>query len=58
MGNVINGHEGTPTSDSGHVVRGANEAEVLHKAAERAREHGLPPTPERLAKVESSVEDG
>ncbi|MBI3454870.1 MAG: DUF1059 domain-containing protein [Candidatus Rokubacteria bacterium] len=57
MGKVINCQKVNPTSDCGHVVRGATEEEVLRKAAEHAREHGLPPTPELLAKVKSFIED-
>jgi len=39
------------------VVRGASEEEVLRKAAEHAKEHGLQPSPELLAKVKSHIEN-
>jgi predicted small metal-binding protein len=39
------------------VVRGADEEEVLRKAGEHAKEHGLTPSPELLAQVKSFIED-
>jgi predicted small metal-binding protein len=39
------------------TVRGANEEAVLRKAAEHAKEHGLQPSPELLAKVKSHIEN-
>ncbi|HEU4368574.1 MAG TPA: DUF1059 domain-containing protein [Methylomirabilota bacterium] len=40
MGKIIDCHKVNPTSGCQHVVRGANEEEVLRKAAEHAKEHG------------------
>ncbi len=57
MGKIIDCHKVNPTSDCQHVVRGASEEEVLQKAGEHAREHGLAPTPELLAQVKSFIED-
>jgi predicted small metal-binding protein len=49
MGKIIDCNKVNPTSDCHHVVRGANEEEVLRKAAEHAKDHGLQPSPELLA---------
>lgn len=57
MGKMIDCHKVNPTTDCHHVVRGADEEEVLRKAAEHAKEHGLEPSPELLAHVKSFVED-
>ena len=57
MGKMIDCHKVNPTTDCQHVVRGANEEEVLRKAGEHAKEHGPTPSPELLAKVKSFIED-
>jgi len=57
MGKMIDCHKVNPTTDCHHVVRGADEEEVLKKATEHAKEHGLEPSPELLAQVKSFVED-
>ncbi len=57
MGKMIDCHKVNPTTDCHHVVRGDNEEEVLKKAAEHAKEHGLAPSPELLAQVKSFIED-
>lgn len=57
MGKMIDCHKVNPTTDCHHVVRGTNEEEVLEKAAEHAKEHGLAPSPELLAQVKSFIED-
>jgi predicted small metal-binding protein len=57
MGKIIDCNKVNPTSDCHHVVRGANEEEVLRKAAEHAKEHGLQPSPELLTKVKSHIEN-
>jgi predicted small metal-binding protein len=56
MGKIIDCHKVNRTSDCQHVVRGASEEEVLQKAGEHAKEHGLAPTPELLAQVKSFIE--
>ncbi|MGH9894588.1 MAG: DUF1059 domain-containing protein [bacterium] len=56
-GKVIDCHKVNPTTDCQHVVRGATEEEVLQKAGEHAKEHGLAPSPELLAQVKSFIED-
>jgi len=57
MGKMIDCHKVNPTTDCHYVVRGANEEEVLGKAAEHAKEHSLAPSPELLAQVKSFIED-
>jgi predicted small metal-binding protein len=57
MGKIINCNKVNPTSDCQHIVRGADEEEVLRNAAEHAKEHGLTPTPELLAHVRSFIEE-
>jgi predicted small metal-binding protein len=57
MGKTIDCNKVNPTSECHHVVRGADEEEVLRKAAEHAKEHGLQPSPELLAKVKSHIEN-
>lgn len=56
MGKIIDCNKVNPSSDCHHVVRGASEEEVLNKAAEHAKEHGLTPSPELLAKVKSFIQ--
>lgn len=46
-----------PSSDCNHVIRGETEEEVLRKAGEHAKEHGLEPTPELMAKVRENIVD-
>jgi predicted small metal-binding protein len=49
MAKVIYCNEVRPTPDCNHVIRGKTEEEVLQKAGEHAKEHGLEPTPELMA---------
>ena len=45
-----------PSSGCQHVVRGATEEEVLTKAAEHAKEHGIREiTPELMQKVKANI---
>jgi predicted small metal-binding protein len=47
-----------PSSGCTHVVRGATEQEVLQKAAEHAKEHGIRQmTPEMMQKVRANIRD-
>jgi predicted small metal-binding protein len=57
MGKMIDCHKVNPTTDCQHVVRGADEEEVLRRAGEHAKEHGLTPSPELLAQVKAFIED-
>ena len=58
MAKVIECSRVDPSSGCRHVVRGETEEEVLRKAAEHAKEHGIREvTPELLAKVKASIRD-
>ena len=57
MAKVIYCNKVNPSSECNHVIRGANEEEVLQKAGVHAIEHGLEPTPELIEKVKASIED-
>jgi predicted small metal-binding protein len=47
-----------PSSGCTHVVRGNTEEEVLKKAAEHAKQHGIREvTPELKAKVKAAIRD-
>ena len=47
-----------PSSGCKHVVRGETEEEVLKKAGEHAKEHGIrEATPELIAKVKANIRD-
>ena len=56
MGKIIDCHRVNPTTDCQHAVRGADEEEVLRKAGEHAKEHGLAPSPELLARAQVGFE--
>jgi len=45
-----------PSSGCQHVIRGETEEEVLQKAAEHAKEHGIREvTPELMQRVKASI---
>jgi predicted small metal-binding protein len=47
-----------PTSGCQHVIRGETEEEVLKKAGEHAKEHGIREvTPELIARVKEHIRD-
>ena len=47
-----------PSSGCKHVVRGETTEEVLQKAAEHAKEHGIRQvTPELIVKVKANIRD-
>jgi predicted small metal-binding protein len=57
MAKVIRCQKVNPSSDCHHVIRGANEDDVLQKAAVHAKEHGMEPSAQLLAQVKSFIED-
>jgi|tagenome__1003787_1003787.scaffolds.fasta_scaffold6760669_1 predicted small metal-binding protein len=58
MAKVVYCNKVDPSSGCNHVIRGETEEEVLQKAGEHAKEHGIvEPTPELMARVRSSIED-
>jgi len=47
-----------PSSGCQHVVRGKTEDEVLQKAGEHAKEHGIREvTPELMERVKANIQD-
>ena len=47
-----------PSSGCQQIIRGETEEEVLKKAAEHAKEHGIPEvTPELIALVKAHIRD-
>jgi predicted small metal-binding protein len=57
MSKVIYCDKVNPSSECDHVIRGESEEEVLRKAGDHAKEHGLEATPELIEKVRASIED-
>ena len=50
--------EGRPSSGCKHVIRGETTEEVLQKAGEHAKEHGIRQvTPELIEKVKANIRD-
>ena len=59
MGKLLECAKVDPSSGCGHVVRGETEEEVLKKAAEHAKEHGIREvTPELMARVKANIRNG
>ena len=46
-----------PASGCGHVVKGETEEELMHNAAEHAKEHGMEATPELMEAVKAHIEE-
>jgi len=47
-----------PSSGCQHIVRGETEEEVLQKAAEHAKQHGIRQvTPELIERVKANIRD-
>jgi predicted small metal-binding protein len=58
MGKILECAKVDPSSGCQHVVRGETEQEVLQKAGEHAKEHGIRDvTPELLARVKANIRD-
>ncbi len=58
MGKKVECGKVDPSSGCTHVIHGKDEAEVMTKAAEHVKTHGLRDlTPELQAKVRSSIRD-
>jgi predicted small metal-binding protein len=48
-----------PSSGCQHIIRGETVEQVLQKAAEHARDHGIREvTPELIERVKASIHDG
>jgi predicted small metal-binding protein len=58
MAKVLECAKVDPSSGCKHVIRGDTENEVLRKAAEHAKEHGVREvTPELIERVKSNIHD-
>jgi predicted small metal-binding protein len=58
MGKILECAKVDPSSGCQHVVRGNSEEEVMKKAMEHAKEHGIrEATPELMAKVKGAIKD-
>lgn len=58
MAKIIDCGEVDPSSGCKHVVRGETDDEVLQKAAEHAKEHGIREvTPELMQKVRAAIRE-
>jgi len=59
MGKVLECAKVDPSSGCAHVVKGETEEEVLKKAGEHAKEHGIREvTPELIARVKANIRNG
>ncbi len=58
MAKILKCAEVDPSSGCEHVVRGETENQVLQKAAEHAKEHGIREvTPELIELVKANIRD-
>ncbi|MEJ2111390.1 MAG: DUF1059 domain-containing protein [Acidobacteriota bacterium] len=58
MAKIIECTKVDPSSGCHFVVRGKDEEEVLHNAAEHAKDHGIHEvTPEMMKKVRAAIRD-
>jgi predicted small metal-binding protein len=58
MAKVVECAKVDPSSGCKHIVRGSTEQEVMQKAAEHAKEHGIRQmTPEMMQKVKQNIRD-
>jgi predicted small metal-binding protein len=59
MGKILECAKVDPSSGCKHVIRGETEEEVLKKAAEHAKEHGIREvTPALFERVKANIRDG
>ncbi len=58
MAKIVECAKVDPSSGCNHVIRGANEQDVLQKAAEHAKQHGIRQmTPELMQKVKENIRE-
>ncbi len=58
MSKIIDCNKVNPASGCAHVVRGETEDELLRKAAEHAKEHGIVDvTPELMEMIKANIEE-
>jgi predicted small metal-binding protein len=59
MGKILECAKVDPSSGCKHVVHGETEEEVIRKAREHAKEHGIREvTPDMLAHVKANIRNG
>ena len=59
MGKIVECAKVDTSSGCKHVIRGETEEEVLKKAGEHAKQHGIRDvTPELLARVKANIRNG
>ena len=58
MAKIVECSKVDPSSGCKQVIRGANEAEVMQKATEHAKQHGIRQmTPEMMDKVKANIRE-
>ena len=58
MAKILKCAEVDPASGCQHIIRGETEEQVLPKAAEHAKEHGIREvTPELIERVKANIRD-
>jgi predicted small metal-binding protein len=58
MAKIVECAKVDPSSGCQHIVRGETEEEVLQKAAEHAKQHGIRQvTPDLIARVKANIRD-
>ena len=58
MAKILECRKVDPSSGCQHIVRGETEEEVLQKAAEHAKQHGIRQvTPELIERVKANIRD-
>jgi predicted small metal-binding protein len=58
MAKIVECAKVDPSSGCQHIVRGETEEEVLQKAAEHAKQHGIRQvTPDLVARVKANIRD-
>lgn len=59
MGKMVECAKVDPSSGCKHVIRGNTDEEVMKKAMEHAKQHGIrEATPELMAKVKAAIREG
>jgi predicted small metal-binding protein len=58
MAKIVECAKVDPTSGCQHVIRGSNEADVMQKAEEHAKKHGIREmTPEMREKIKANIRE-
>ena len=58
MAKIVECSKVDPTSGCQHVIRGSNEADVMQKAEEQSKQHGIRQmTPELREKIKANIRE-